>query len=91
MTMAKTIFKFPLQVQDEQRLIMPVGAQILTVQIQKETPCLWALIDLNAKREAVNIGIYGTGNPVPDNIKTYVGTFQLLEGNLVFHVFILEN
>ena len=41
--MKKKIYKYPLEVQDEQVVMLPTGAKILTVQSQKDRPCLWAL------------------------------------------------
>ena len=42
----KTIWKFPVPVNDGNVLEMPEGAKILSVQVQGETPCLWALVDV---------------------------------------------
>lgn len=85
----KTIFKYPIKVEDEQIVMLPINAQILTVQTQHETPCIWALIDKNENRTTpVKVKIYGTGHPIPDSENlTYIGTFQLYGGNIVFHVF----
>ena len=41
----KTIWKYPLRIRDWVRLEMPRGAEILCVQVQGLTPCLWALVD----------------------------------------------
>lgn len=43
--MNKTIYKYPLDVTDVQEIKLPVGAEILTVQAQNGTLCLWALVD----------------------------------------------
>lgn len=59
----KTIWKFPLKTIDQQFIEMPVGAEILSIQSQNNYPCLWALVDRNAKRENISIEIYGTGHP----------------------------
>ena len=87
----KTIWKFPLEVADEQIIEMPRGAKILSVRIQHEVPCLWALVD-TAQRINVprTIRIYGTGHNVsslPDDSE-HVGMLFLEDGYLVFHVFI---
>ena len=75
------------ELNDSQELFLPKGAKILDVQIQKDTCCLWALCDENATREKRVFAIYGTGNPIPDDPGTYISTFQMYNGNLVFHVF----
>ncbi len=42
-----SIWKFNLQTIDKQEIQMPVGAELLTVQIQNGEPCLWARVDTN--------------------------------------------
>lgn len=84
----KTIWKFPLKVADTQVIDIPMPADILTIQMQGETPCLWALVNPDAEEKAIKaIAIFGTGHPLPDRAMTYIGTFQLHGGALVFHVF----
>lgn len=85
----KTIYKYPIEITDEQALTLPVNARILTVQMQEGKSCLWAMIDTEEKRtEQVSISIYGTGHPIADSENlTYLGTVQTLGGQLVFHVF----
>jgi len=90
----KTIWKFNLNIEDEQKVVMPKDAKILTAQMQKDTLCLWALVDtdITVIDENRYIGIYGTGNPIPapENIKKYISTFQLHDGGLIFHIFELN-
>lgn len=85
----KTIFKYPLSVIDEQEISMPVSARILCVQVQRGVPCLWALVDPDDSQTPRSIRIVGTGHPIRwgAGIEHYIGTFQALEGALVFHVF----
>jgi hypothetical protein len=81
------VWKWKLEVTDRQTLTMPVGVQLLDVQMQGNDCCLWALCDESADLEPRRIAIYGTGNPMPDDPGKYIGTFQLYGGNLVFHAF----
>jgi hypothetical protein len=83
------IWKFPLAVADQQYVEMPRGAKLLSVQPQNAGVCLWALCDEHADKVRRVIGIYGTGNPIPDECKTdpFIATFQLHSGALVFHAF----
>lgn len=76
--------------------MMPKGAKPLTVAVQgiQGQVCLWALVDSEAELEARDFVTYGTGHPVRDVVKrnvgeiqTYIGTYQLASGSLVFHVF----
>ena len=83
-----TIWKYQLEICDEQHLQMPSGAKILTVQIQQETVQLWACVDPDQTLILRQIRIHGTGHHVPNHDKLkYISTFQLQDGNLVFHVF----
>lgn len=83
----KTIWKFPLEVTDRQIVTMPEGARILDVQVQNDTPCLWAVVNERAEPQRRVIVIYGIGGPVPDTEGTYIGTFQMYGGAAVFHAF----
>lgn len=85
----RTIWKFKLQTTDEQKILMPKGSEILTVQIQDGEPCLWAMIeDSNSETEKRYIEVFGTGNPIVSHgPRNYIGTYQLRGGELVFHVF----
>ncbi len=66
---------------------IPKGAEILTLEMQKGTPCMWALVDLDAEREKRSFLVVGTGETIYGENIEYIGTFMLQNGNLVFHVF----
>lgn len=85
----RTIHKFPLQITASQAVVMPQGAEILAVQAQGQTPCLWALVDPERETEIRIIEIFGTGDPIIEGGKarSYLGTFQLKGGESVFHAF----
>jgi hypothetical protein len=83
----KTIYKYELAIDDTQELMLPEGAEILTVQMQDGYPRLWALVDPHAPKKRRYIDIYGTGHPVGDKHGQYLGTFQEHGGQLVWHVF----
>lgn len=84
--MMKTIWKFPLIITDHQSVPMPTGATLLDVQMQGDSPCLWALVDpKTTSRTPVHIGMRGTGQPISEPVGNYIATFQT--GPLVFHVF----
>lgn len=89
--MAKTIYKFPLLPSGEKtRIAMPQGASILALQVQRDTPCIWALVDPKASPVERTFHIAGTGHRLPDlfdNGDGYVGTFQVEGGQFVFHLF----
>lgn len=82
------VFKYPLKVTDEQEVVMPEGAAVLCVQIQRGIPCIWAEVDPQARKIKRTFVTYGTGHSIPkDGEKHYVGTYQSGNGDLVFHVF----
>ncbi len=81
------IWKWQIEVTDQQHILAPVGAKFLDVQMQNGECCIWALCDEHAENKPRKIAIYGTGNPVPDDPGEYIATFQMSGGALVFHVF----
>lgn len=83
----QTIYKYPLEITDEQIIEMPAMSQILTVQMQNGVPCIWVMVEPIEglpDRKAV-IEIFGTGHPISKGNREYIGTFQTEV--LVFHVF----
>ena len=83
----KTIWKFKLEAQTIQRISMPQGAEILTVQEQGGVPHLWAICDSESPLVDRHFLMYGTGHRIDIAFDKYIGTFQLMNGKLVFHVF----
>ena len=84
------IWKWSLDITDEQTLTMPIGAKALTAQIQGRSGLqLWALIDdaICQQKEVRTFAVYGTGNPIPDDPGEYIATVQTHGGDLVWHVF----
>lgn len=82
----RRVFKYPLPVQDAFTLSLPAGAQLLSVQAQRDELMLWALVDDRAKLEVRHFMIRGTGHDA-EACGTYVGTFQLAAGAFVGHLF----
>jgi hypothetical protein len=69
------------------RISMPVGAKVLSVQVQGTTPVMWASVDPAAPKKDRFFQIVGTGwNFDPSGLE-FVGTFQIDGGSLVFHLF----
>jgi hypothetical protein len=84
----RAIYKYQLEVKDEQRVRMHSKAQLLHVAVQHGKVCLWTLVNLDLPLTDRQIFISGTGHPIQAPYGTkYVGTFMLLEGNFVGHVF----
>lgn len=87
--MKKQIYKYKLNPAVNQALHLPIGAEILCVQMQGADMCLWALVDPNADIEERIIEIYGTGHPINYDMgisRKYISTVQVNQ-YLVFHIF----
>jgi len=84
----KTIWKFNVCPDSGFYLELPNGAVFLDVQTQNGEPCAWFEVDSEAPREKRKFASFGTGHPIPDNVYLkYLGTFQLLEGILIYHMY----
>lgn len=83
-----TIHKYQFDVTDEFSVRMPRGADVLSVQVQYGTPCVWAAVDTNAEKVTRKFSCRGTGHDISGLTDAmFVGTFQLHGGDLVFHLF----
>lgn len=86
--MKKSIWKFPLKITDYQKVSMPIGARVLSAQIQNGILCIWAIVDESVEKEEFEFEIFGTGNPyIEKRNHFYIGTFQLMDGKFVGHLF----
>lgn len=90
----KKIFKYPLEMEEATTKIeMPKYAEILTVQVGRDGPCLWAIVDPEEEKEEITLKIYATGEELDEEEDTlnsqriYIGTFQQTYGEHVWHVF----
>jgi len=80
------IFKYAVNVIDDQEIEMPKGAQILTVQVQDGLPWIWVAFTEGMETVKRKIVLMGTGH-TRDMPGVYIGTFQLAGGRLIFHLF----
>ena len=82
----KTIHKY--QMKDLiSPVMMTVGAEILSIQIQHSVICIWAMVSIGAVLVERNIVIFGTGQELPEDIRgfKYITTIQM--GGFVWHFF----
>ena len=80
------IYKYELQITDEQTVEMPRGARLLSVQMQRERLMLWAVVNTNEPIRSRVIRIHGTGIAIsPEHNYAFIGTVQ--DGPFVWHVF----
>ncbi len=68
-------------------LQIPAGGQVLSVQEQNEEPHIWVLVDPNERKTDRKFQIFGTGQQFYAADKKYIGTFQLMGGESVFHLY----
>lgn len=82
-----TIYKYPLKLEDEQILELPVNSQLLSVIVQREVICLYVKVDsLEKYTNGHKILIIGTGDPLEQDVTIdFIGTVQM--GPFVWHVF----
>ena len=86
----RTIWKFEVPEQDKFTLELPAGAEFLSVQRQFDGTQAWFLLDPEASKATRRFLVVGTGHTItiPETKKLdYLGTFQLYDGRLVFHLF----
>lgn len=80
------VWKFTLEITDEQEVVMPEGAELLHVADQYGKLALWARVIPTGQRDvARSFLIRGTGHPIWT--QPYVGTVVTAGGSLVWHVF----
>lgn len=85
----KRIYKFPLQIADTSIVKMHRDAEILSLQVQNEIPCIWAIVNPENPLEDYIFDIFGTGQgaELKAGKHRFVGTLQLNSGTCVVHVF----
>ena len=79
----RTIWKFPIPLDATIEIKMPIGATLLTVQMQGSRPMLWAIVDPASDMVTRILRIAGTGTGEPEG--RYVGTWQ--HHGYVWHLF----
>ncbi len=97
MTTKRAVWKYPMGNWETGMFSaeMPVGAEVLSLDWQHGELMMWALVDPEAAREQRHFIILGTGHTVASpnyrgeaiSTEGFVGTFQYLGGDLIFHVF----
>ena len=84
----RTIWKFEVPERDKFTLELPAGAEFLCVQRQFDGTQAWFLLDPEAPKVTRRFSVAGTGHTILEAGRlSYLGTFQLHGGRLVFHLF----
>lgn len=86
--MNKVIFKHPIAMHGITSLLLPVGFQPLSLQLQFGIPCLWILrpAGLDVSRQHVFVTAYVTGHAGSIDGE-YLGTLQFDGGAFIAHYF----
>jgi hypothetical protein len=84
---SSAVWKYSLAIQDVVEILLPEGAEVLCVAMQEGRPWLWARVDPKGPLRPRRFRVAGTGHELEPYVDRYIGTFQMLGGTLVFHVF----
>jgi hypothetical protein len=84
----KTIFKYPVPINDEFKLMLPIHHKILTFRCLRSQFYIWALVESDSPAAEFTFGVYGTGHPI-GWFKEYIGTAPDTNENFVWHLFAL--
>lgn len=82
----QSIWKYELEIADYQEIMIPSGADIISVGNQRGILCLWARVDHSKEKKSRRIMIVGTGQG-HDNLpmERFIGT--VIVEPYVWHVF----
>lgn len=88
-----TVYKYPFDINDYFELDLPEGAMILKLDMQFEKPVLWALVDPSRPLIRRTFRLAGTGHPIKESFDQlfFHGTFSMMGGSLIWHVFEIGN
>lgn len=83
------VYKYDLPLKDEFQLPLPRGAKLLAFRFQKDTPCLWALVDPNRPLDPHQFRLVETGQKIEEEAKNlvYIGTDLSSSHKYVLHLF----
>ncbi len=85
--MKKSIWKFDIPMTNTAEILAPKGAEWLHVDTQNGWPYIWARVDTEAAQVPHEFCVLGTGHPMSGEEGRHIGSFQMHDGALVYHVF----
>ena len=87
----KVIYKYAIQLAPMQGVVMPRGAEILDVQVQRGEMQIWALVVDKRDQVQRRVYVHGTGCQIDPELadiivkKNHIGTVQM--SGYAWHVF----
>lgn len=86
--MANSVYKYPLKSSRDTILALPIGAELLHVNVQNGGLFLWAKVDADeSETEDRSIEVVGTGHSFPYGETSFINTILIKNGSVVLHAF----
>ncbi len=82
------IYKYGLEAKLLQTVELPIGSQILSIQMQFGRPTIWAMHEQNENKATVEVRLVATGEEFDIENWRYIETVQ--DGEFVWHIFMRE-
>ena len=82
-----TIWKYEIPIEDNFSIEMPFNCKILSFQVQKDNPMIWCQVDTNRPLTKRVFRLCGTGHELENSHWKFIGTIQIHNGDLIFHLF----
>lgn len=91
----KAVWKYPLEVLDEQCIPVLIGSQFISVMSQDNRPVVYFLADIEeSSQNPVEFRILGTGHEKKvdylDGFR-FIGTIQAYDGFFVWHIWMNDS
>ena len=84
------VWKYPLEILDEQNIAIPLGSKFLNIIEQNDRPTMYFLVnDREEVMETKSISMRGTGHPVEREMSKasqYIGTISTFNDLLIWHL-----
>lgn len=89
--MNKKMVIYKYTIAPETHINLPVDAKVLSVQMQHGSPRMWILYDDNAPKIERSFILLPTGDIASAiELKEFIGTFQMHNGDYVWHLFEID-
>lgn len=86
----KKIFKYPIGCAELEWFTIPIGSELLTIEMQNGFPFLWAIIDdTQAVHVMCEVLCIETGRPIPNgwDKSQFIKTILIKKDTKVYHFF----